>query len=293
MHPRPASAFRMVMIMATAAGTVGLGLAGCRSSTQAGSGGGASTSPSATSQSSQSSRQAVRLAARQAARINSCRFTLSLQLSGPVTGSMSGSVQMRSRPSPLAEVEFGSVDFSGITVPGSVQEITTSNTLYLKIALLQVMLGKPWVAIALSGLQQGTGISLGQFLQQAQANNPMVYGQMLAASKNLRSVGTQTIDGVTTTHYTGTFSADAGLARLPSNLRTIERTWVHLFGDRSIGFDAWIDAQHRIRKLVVTQHRGSLRLSATMQVTSFNQPVNISVPPASQVKTISPSDLHI
>ena len=297
MHPRPAPAFRTVMITAAAAATVGLVLTGCRSITQAGSG---QASPSQSSQSqsqsqspqSQSPQQAVSQAAHQAAKINSCAFTLTVHLSGLVSGTMAGSLQARNRPSLLTEADFSTMDISGIDLPGSLQEITTSNTAYLKIALLQAMLGKPWAAIPLSELQNNAGINVSQILQQAQDNNPMVDGQMLAGSKNLRSVGTQTIDGVPTTHYTGTFSAEAGLAKLPSGLRAIEQAKEDLLGVKSLSFDAWIDAQHRIRKLVVTQHDRLLTLTATMQVTRFNQPINVSVPPASQVKAISFSDLH-
>ena len=290
------------MITAAAAATVGLVLTGCRGITQAGGGHSASPSQSSSQSSSQSQsksrsrsqspQQAVSQAAHQAAKINSCAFTLTVHLSGPLSGTMAGSLQARNRPSVLTEADFSTMDVSGIDLPGSLQEITTSNTVYLKIALLQDMLGKPWAAIPDSALRNDAGINVSQILVQAQDNNPMVDGQMLAGSKNLRSVGTQTIDGVSTTHYTGTFSAAAGLAKLPSGLRSIEQAKEDLLGVKSLSFDAWIDAQHRIRRLVVTQHDRLLTLTATMQVTSFNQPINVSVPPASQVKAISLGDLH-
>jgi hypothetical protein len=286
------------MITAAAAATVGLVLTGCRSITQAGSGQSASPSQSAShapqaQPQAQSARQAVSQAAHRTAKINSCAFTLTVHLSGRLSGTMVGSLQARNRPSVLTEADFSTMDVSGIDLPGSLQEITTSNTVYLKMALLQAMLGKPWAAIPDSALRNDAGINVSQILEQAQDNNPMVDGQMLAGSKKLRAVGTQTIDGVSTTHYTGTFSAAAGRAKLPSALRSIEQAKEDLLGVKSLSFDAWIDAQHRIRKLAVTQHGRSLTLTATMQVTSFNQPINVSVPPASQVKTISVSDLHI
>lgn len=296
MHPRPASAFRTVMITAAAAGTVSLLAVGCRSSVQASGGQATSTPQSSQSgqpgQSGQSPRQAVAQAAHEAARVTSCAFTLTVHLSGPLSGSMSGSVQSRTQPSLQTAATIGSMSFSHLTLPGSLQEVTTSSMLYLKVGVLQAMLGKPWASIPLSQLQNNTGIDLSQILQEAQDNNPIVDGQMLSSSKNLRSVGTQTIGGVTTTHYTGSFSASAGLAKLPSGLRDIEQAKEDLLGVKSLSFDAWIDAQHRIRKLVITQHDRLLTLTATMQVTNFNQPVDVSVPPASQVKGISFSDLH-
>jgi hypothetical protein len=282
MHPRPASAFRTVMITA-AAGAVGLLAVGCRSGTEAGSSQAASTS--------QSPLQAITLAAHQAAKVNSFKSTLSLHLSGAVTGSMSGSLQMRKQPSVLEAADLSTLDINGHNLPGGMQEVATSSTIYLKMSELRAVLGKSWVAIPFSELQSGTGINLSQLIQEAQSNNPMVDAQMLAGASNLRSVGTQTVDGVTTTHYTGTFPVSAGLASLPSSLRGTVQKELQSLGVQNIGFNAWIDTQHQVRKLVLAEHGSSLQVTATMQVTSFNQPVSISIPPASQVKTIPASDL--
>lgn len=47
-----------------------------------------------------------------------------------------------------------------------------------------------------------------------QGNNPLAQTQMLAAAKDVRTVGTQEVDGVQTTHYTGSYPPSAGLAKL-------------------------------------------------------------------------------
>ena len=66
--------------------------------------------------------------------------------------------------------------------------------------------------ISFAQLQLSTGINVGQLTQQVQSNNPLVQTQMLAAAKDVRAVGTQTIDGVRTTHYAGSYPVSAGLA---------------------------------------------------------------------------------
>jgi hypothetical protein len=235
--------------------------------------------------------QAVTLASRQAASVNSFAATLNVQTSGPITATLAGRVQLRKRPSVLVDADFSTLKANGQAEPGGMQEILTSKTLYLKLAALQRRLGKPWGAIALSGLSQSTGVNLSQLTQQVQQNNPMTDAQMLTSAKNLRSAGTQTIGGLQTTHYTGSFPVSAGLAKLPPSLRSTEQRALQTLGISTISFNAWIDAQHRIRKIAVTEHGSSARVASTMQVTAFDQPVNVNLPPASQVKTIPASAL--
>ena len=55
-------------------------------------------------------------------------------------------------------------------------------------------------------------------------------------------------------------------------------------------FDAWIDGQHQVRKIITTEAGSSTRITTTIVITAINQPVSIRLPPASQVAT-APSGL--
>jgi hypothetical protein len=109
-----------------------------------------------------------------------------------------------------------------------------------------------------------------------------VYTQMLAAASHVRVAGHQVIDGVPTTRYTGTLTAAAALTRIPS---------IHMLVT-SARFSVWIDRQHQVRKEIVYEKGTAEQVTATFAVTSINQPVRVTLPPASQVATISASALN-
>lgn len=239
-----------------------------------------------------SARQEITLAANQAKQVNSFGVTLNVTMSGTASGTMAGTMHVRTRPSLLAEADISTIDVGGQSLPGGMHEIVTDRSIYLKMAALSRELHKPWVKISFSEMQQGAGINVSQLIQQVQNNNPLVQTQMLAAAKDVRAVGTQTIDGVSTTHYTGSYPASAGLAKLPASERAAAEKGLRTLGVKTVGFNVWIDGQHQTRKIVVAETGSVENMTMTMQVTGINQPVSVTLPPASQVAVIPASALH-
>lgn len=239
-----------------------------------------------------SPQQAITLAANQAKQVNSFGSTMSMTMSGTVSGTMGGTMRIRNRPSLLADADFSTFDVGGQSLPGGMHEILTDRSIYLKMALLSRELHKPWVKISFSSLQQGTGVNFSQLTQQVQSNNPLVQTRMLAAAQDVRKAGTQTIGGVSTTHYTGSYPISAGLAKLPASERAVAQKGLRTLGIKTVRFNVWIDGQHQTRKIVVTETGSVETLTVTMQVTGINQPVSVTLPPASQVATIPASALH-
>jgi hypothetical protein len=271
-----------------AAGAVALLAAGCGGGSSAAQHG----SSGASGQSGLSPVQAIALAATQAKQTTSFATDLSIKMTGSTAVSMSGSMALRSKPSLLATADFSSISAAGQSVPGGMSEIITDKSVYLKMAALtQELGGKQWVELPYSELQQSTGINVGQLLNQVQGNNPLVQTQMLAAAKNVRDAGTQTVDGVATTHYTGTYPIAAGLAKLPASLRSMAQQQIQKLGLQSAQFNVWIDGQHQTRRLIMVEHGTGETVTVTLNVTGINQPVNVSLPPASQVATIPASAL--
>ena len=239
-----------------------------------------------------SAARAITLAGQQAQRVNSAAYTMNVHVSGAASAAIVGRVQMRLRPSLLMNLNVTSLTSAGHSVPGGMQEIVTGKTLYLKLATLQREVGKPWLAIPFAQMQRITGINLGQAIQQAQANNPLVQTQMLAVSKNVKVAGTQSIDGVATTEYTGSYPISAGLARLPAGLRSIAEQQMRQLGITAMTFRVWIDGQHITRKLVAHANGTSEQLTVDTQVTSINRTPTISAPPKGQVATVPSSALN-
>jgi len=234
--------------------------------------------------------QAITLASWQAKHATSFSSSWSVKMAGTPSGTMAGTFEMSTRPL-LFDMGVSTFNVGGRSLPGGVQEILTGHALYLKMPGLAQRFGKSWVKVSFAEFQKRTGISLAQITQQMQQNNPLVQTQMLAAAKNVRVAGHQMIDGVPTTHYTGTYTAAAQLARLPSSLRAAEQKALQRLGVTSAQFSVWIDGQHQARKIIVRETGTSEQVTATFTVTSINQPVRVTLPPASQVAAIPASAL--
>jgi hypothetical protein len=49
-----------------------------------------------------------------------------------------------------------------------------------------------------------------------------------------------------------------------------------------VNFRIWIDGQHRVRKETEVESVNGMTINTTVTITAINQPVNITIPPASQ-----------
>ena len=117
--------------------------------------------------------------------------------------------------------------------------------------------------------------------------SPALLAKFLATAKHLRVVGDQSVDGVPVTEYSGTVSLPSLMAAMPAAERRLMGTApasLHLSG---VPFKVWIDRQHHTRKMVMRFAFGKISMAVTVHVTSINQAVRISAPPASQVSALS------
>jgi hypothetical protein len=140
--------------------------------------------------------------------------------------------------------------------------------------------GKPWIKVdsseaasALTGPGQAPDV-------QAQ----LAY---LRGAQHATKVGTQTVDGVATTHYRTTVPVSA--LKVPG-----------LKAGRPMTIDVWVDGQQRVRlekgTLAFTAgsgtgaDSGSARggsIDMTMHLTDFGTPVDVSAPPSGQTTDIT------
>jgi hypothetical protein len=276
---------RHAAAVALGAGALAL-IAGCAA---AGSSAGRSAGSGGAAAKPLSPHAALTLAADQSERVNSMATTFSSQLGGSTSETTTGAMQLQLKPSLVAEENL-KVTTGGKTTP--MDEIITAKALYLKSGLpsLGTSAAKPWLEIDYTSLKGSLGSALSSLLQNVQNGNPAAQTQMLAASKNVHEVGTQVVDGVQTTHYAGSFTPSAALAALSPSLRkTLGSVMKSVNGD--ISFNVWIDGQHVSRKVVVVESVQGETVTTTMNVTSVNQPVDVTPPPASQVTKLPASSL--
>jgi hypothetical protein len=276
-----------------------IAVAGCSSSSpnnsaagQASSSASASASSGGTSSAggSLTAAQAIKDAAQRAQKATSYAADVTVQTSGTASSTISGTLKQQTTPSPLAVADFSSVTVQGQQVPGGMEEIVNSAGIYLKLAELSKQTGKPWIKIPGSDLSKLGGASLSQLLQNG-SNDPLVQAQMLSSSTNVKKVGTATINGVKTTEYTGTYPITAGLAKLPAATRSKIASQLQAMGLTTEHFTVWLDDQQQVRKVVTSAKGTSEQVASTVTVTSVNQPVSVTLPPASQTATVPSSEL--
>ena len=263
-------------------GAILLMLAGCGASSPG------AAAPGAKSGGQQlSAARAVGLAAARARKVNSYALSLHTRSTGVITESTSGVMQIRLKPSLLGEVRMN-LSLAGHALP--LDEIVTAHALYLKLAPLGALTGKPWIKVSDAGLRSGSGAAISQLLQGVENANPLAQTTMLTASADLRKVGTQVINGVPTTHYRGSYPVAAALGKLPAALRSLTGPILASMGIKTVHFDTWIDGQHQLRKIITAETGSSTRITTTVVITAINQPVSVRLPPASQVAA-APSGL--
>jgi hypothetical protein len=202
-------------------------------------------------------------------------------LTGATAEHITGNMQFRLRPTLLAQVDLS-------IPPASVNEILTTKVAYLKIPGLGST-GKPWVKLSLAG-QHGTGAALGQLLQSAETANPANQTAALTASKDLRKTGTELVNGIQTTRYEGSYSAQAQLKKLPPALRKMTSQSIAALGITKVRFTIWIDGQHQMRRVITVEKGSGTTITTKLDIIAINQPVNVTLPPPSQV-TSAPAGL--
>jgi hypothetical protein len=231
-------------------------------------------------------RQALLAAATQAQQITSGTETLSVKDTGASSSTMTGIIQFRLKPALLIG---GNLDATASGTSDRIKMIITSTAIYLGEASLNSQFGKQWVKIDLSALDGTSGAGLTQLIRSLQSNTFTSQAQLFTIAKDTRVVGTQTVDGVSTTEYAGSIKAAAALKVLPASLRQALAPALQALGNNTIYFHEWIDGQHHLRKMTEVETLNGDTVNTTINVTAINQPVSITLPPASQTFTLQPN----
>jgi hypothetical protein len=269
----PMSAIRRAASIAAVALAAAVAAAGCSSSPP---GSHAAAAP-------QSARKAVLMAASKAAKITSFTATLNGTTSAAGTTAVtSGTIEEQTKPVLLAA---GNLTVQSAPAPFPMRVVITGQAMYLKSEPLSRLVHKPWVELPFSALRKQSGLDIGSLLQQFQGKDPLADTRLFAASSQLRRIGTATASGVSTTEYGGTVNLAQALTRVPlsPSLRAQLKQVMALSGATMEHFRVWIDAQHNIRKVEEQVAGRSYRTMTTMTITSVNQPVHVTIPPASQI----------
>ncbi|HEV2590865.1 MAG TPA: LppX_LprAFG lipoprotein, partial [Gaiellaceae bacterium] len=154
-------------------------------------------------------------------------------------------------------------------------EVLQGWTIYMKSPVFSAQLpaGKSWVSLDLQKAGQKLGLDFNKFTQQDPSD-------MLGALKkagSLQKLGSETIDGVDTTHYHVTID----LAKAPNGPQLMKLTNL-----KSLPADVWIDGQDQLRRMKesysVTTGGQTISTSMQMDLSNYGEQVNVQVPSSSE-----------
>ncbi|HTZ93474.1 MAG TPA: hypothetical protein VMB74_13845 [Streptosporangiaceae bacterium] len=234
--------------------------------------------------------QVVQQAARRQAALNSESAYITERISGTVNGTISGTVQVERKPLLMAMNIQMTNTGNGQTT--AMRGILTDTVMYVKlsaVAGLPKSIAAKWIKVPLTGLSQSSVFSIVR--QELQNESPASESAGLSAATDLHSAGSQLVDGVTATRYTGWFAPSAALKELPAAQRAALGPDLRLVkGD--IVISVWIDSSGYLREMQETEHVRGTTIELEGTYGSFNEPVKIHLPAPGQVLSPPLSDLN-
>jgi hypothetical protein len=225
--------------------------------------------------------QAIALASQKTASIDSYKVAVTAGGTGEVSGKLHGTIQVRLKPDVAATGTLDSASVKGASLPGGERAILLGDAFYAKVPqqLAQFTGGKPWVKFSISQASQQTGINLDSVIKRA---NPAEQTKIFTGSKDARRVGSESIDGVKTTHYQGTLTPEQA-GKLDPKAQQAFKQFYQRSGANKVTFDLWVGKDSLPRKLVTKVAAEKGTASSTMIFSDYNKSFSVSAPPASEV----------
>lgn len=148
--------------------------------------------------------------------------------------------------------------------------------------------GKHWLKMDFASLG-AEGKALADSLNKSNSQDPATVVKLLTSSGDIKRVGTETVDGVPTTHYSGLVD----LKKLAAEQQTDASLKALLDQASKSGMateqvDMWINSQNLPVKVHETATTAKGSVDITIQYSDFgNTPVQITVPPAADTTDLA------
>jgi hypothetical protein len=217
--------------------------------------------------------------------------------SGDKTVHVTGTITAAGQNGTLdAQEQFGSNLEMSVTMSLSgmdISEVLVGDTLYMKIPELSSELGgKPWAKISLSSMGS-MGSTFQSLIDSAKNTDPTAQLQPLLAAGDLHKVGTETVDGVQATHYSGTvdpataFDSSQAAKNLTSTEISQLKSMLKDAGVTKETIDVWVASTGLPVRETVTANSNTGATKVDMHLSDWGAPVTVTVPPADQVTDLS------
>lgn len=199
---------------------------------------------------------------------------------GAVDAAFSGALQT----TPVrARLDFSQMQVGAMSLGSGITELITPDAFFMKVPMFAQQTGKPWLEMKFSDLKARSGLDLKQLFSQAQQMQPSQYIAQLTSSGDVHVVGTETVNGVHTTHYSGTVSLGDALSHMTSSLRAQLGAQLQATGITGSKIDVWLDGKGLVRRMQTSTLGGKGSMTISMDVLAYGVTVDVTPPPAGQV----------
>ena len=170
----------------------------------------------------------------------------------------------------------------------ALSEVLTGDKIYIDYPAMSAALGgKQWAEIDLAKSKSlGT---LSSLIDSAKNQNPTTQISALVASKAVSKVGTETVDGQQTTHYSGTLT-ESQLANLNNSNGQLSADQVSELkkllssgGVTSEKIDVWIASSGLPVEMKYSSKTSAGNVTGDMHLSDWGAKVSVGAPPASEV----------
>ena len=170
----------------------------------------------------------------------------------------------------------------------AMSDILIGDVIYMNYPALAAELGgKQWAEIDLARVNS-LG-SLSSLLDSARSENPTTQIAALVASGEVSKVGTQTVNGQRTTHYSGTLNATQLLTtgtasgNLTADQLSSLESELQSVGVKSAKIDLWVASDGLPVEEKYTEQTSSGTVAGDLFMSDWGTPVSVGAPPASEV----------
>jgi hypothetical protein len=174
------------------------------------------------------------------------------------------------------------VTASGREIP--VDTIVTGDVLYMRspVFVQAVTGGKQWIKLDLAKLAEQRGADLSSFLNASPTpTNALAY---LAGATEVEKVGSESVQGVKSTHYQVTVDLQRAASHAKGSQREALERIISQSRLKTLPLDVWVDGSGYIRKVSYQEHAGRRQpAEVTMELHDFGAPVSIKPPPSGSV----------
>lgn len=232
---------------------------------------------------------AVAKAAKNSEEINSLHYRLTGKT--PEEGRIKAEAEMQMKPTLAMSMKMTALDQGA---EGTAEIRLVDKAMYIGGGpeAAKEMDGKRWIKFDLSGT--GVDEQMNQMGSASQADkNPATESTFLTGAKDVEKVGTETVEGVKTTHYKGTVTladlektiGDEGEATREKRQKSLEQ--YEKMGVDKLTMDMWVDGDDRTKQFRMRADADKGPLDMTFTFLGVNEPVKVSAPPAAEVADLA------